>query len=142
MRLTRDYNRANAVAYADRLKALHEELTAQLRFLAPAILRLSLLEDADSTFAADGQLVSVAKARGRQQVTDKLVEMAVSRCGSHRKYNLAVANGGDRPGMEKVREKLTAALSDYLHLWDGEIDSTLSVYIGDGILGAAVQTLD
>ena len=28
------------------------------------------------------------------------------------------------------------------HLWDGVIDGTLSVYIGDGVLGAAVQVLD
>jgi len=34
------------------------------------------------------------------------------------------------------------ALPDYDHIWEGEIDSTLSVYIGDGILGAAVQILD
>ena len=93
------------------------------------------------TFAADGQLTSIAKARGRQ-VIDKLVEVAVRACGDHRKYNLAVANGGDRPGMELVRQKLTAALPGYDHLWDGEIDGTLSVYIGDGILGSAVQVLD
>ena len=41
--------------------------------------------------------------------------------------------------METVRQKLTAALPDYDHIWDGEIDGTLSVYIGDGVLGAAVQ---
>ena len=57
-------------------------------------------------------------------------------------YNLAVANGGDSEGMELVRNQLTAALPHYRHLWDGEIDGTLSVYIGDGILGAAVQILD
>ena len=93
------------------------------------------------TFAADGQLVSIAKARGHQ-VIDKLVELAVKHCGTHQRYNLAVANGGDRPGMERVREKLTAALPRFDHLWDGEIDGTLSVYIGDGILGSAVQVLD
>ena len=94
------------------------------------------------TFAPDGQLTAVARVRGRHQVTDKLVEMAVRHRGDSRKYNLAVANGGDRAGMEIVREKLTAALPDYDHVWDGEIDSTLSVYIGDGVLGAAVQVLD
>ena len=41
-----------------------------------------------------------------------------------------------------IREKLTAALPDYDHIWEGEIDGTLSVYIGDGVLGAAVQVLD
>ena len=94
------------------------------------------------SFAEDGQLKSVAKARGRNQVMDKLVELAVKACGDHKRYNLAVANGGAPEEMARVREKLTAALPDYDHIWEGEIDGTLSVYIGDGILGAAVQVLD
>ena len=94
------------------------------------------------TFAPDGQLTSVAKVRGRHQVIDKLVALTVQRCGEHKRYNLAVANGGAPEEMAIVREKLTAALPDYDHIWEGEIDGTLSVYIGDGILGAAVQVLD
>ena len=94
------------------------------------------------SFAPDGQLQSVAKVRGSGQVVDKLVELTVKACGPHRRYNLAVANGGDSAGMERVKEKLTAALPGCEHLWSGEIDSTLSVYLGDGVLGAAVQVLD
>jgi len=94
------------------------------------------------TFAPDGQLQSVAKVRGRNQVMDKRVAMTADRCGSHKKYNLAIANGGAAAEMELLRQKLTAALPDYDHLWDGEIDGTLSVYIGDGVLGAAIQILD
>ena len=94
------------------------------------------------TFAEDGQLTSVTKVRGRNQVVDKLVDLTVKACGGHKRYNLAVANGGAPEGMELVRRKLTAALPDYDHIWEGEIDGTLSVYIGDGVLGAAVQVLD
>ena len=94
------------------------------------------------TFAGDGQLTSVAKVRGRHQVIDKLVDLTVQRCGEHKRYNLAVANGGAPDEMARVREKLTAALPNYDHIWEGEIDGTLSVYIGDGVLGAAVQVLD
>lgn len=94
------------------------------------------------TFASDGQLQSVAKVRGRQQVIRKLVESAAEHGSGHRRYNLAVANGGAPQEMESVRQLLTAALPDYDHIWDGEIDGTLSVYIGDGVLGAAVQVLD
>ena len=94
------------------------------------------------TFAEDGQLTSVAKVRGRHQVMDKLVELTVKACGDHKRYNLAVANGGAPEAMAQVREKLTAALPNYDHIWEGEIDGTLSVYIGDGVLGAAVQVLD
>ena len=94
------------------------------------------------TFAPDGQLQSIAKVRGRKQVMDKLVDLAVKACGSHKKYNLAVANGGAPEEMEELREKLKAALPNYDHIWDGEIDGTLSVYIGDGVLGTGVQVLD
>ena len=98
----------------------------------------------------DGRLISTAKARGRRQVTGKLVELALQakteaeiKAGRKiRRYNLAVANGGDPDGMEITREKLIAILPDYEHIWDGEIDGVLSVYIGDGVLGAAVQVLD
>ena len=37
------------------------------------------------SFTEDGQLKSVAKARGRGQVIDKLVEMAVKACGDHKR---------------------------------------------------------
>ena len=94
------------------------------------------------TFAGDGQLTSVAKVRGRHQVINKLVDLTVQRCGDHKRYNLAVANGGAPEEMALVREKLTAALPNYDHIWEGEIDGTLSVYIGDGVLGAAVEVLE
>ena len=94
------------------------------------------------SFAADGQLESVAKVRGRKQVMDRLVELAVAACGSHKKYNLAVANGGAPEEMVLLREKLKAALPRYDHIWDGQLDGTLSVYIGDGVLGTCVQVLD
>ncbi|MBR4211544.1 MAG: DegV family protein [Oscillibacter sp.] len=90
----------------------------------------------------DGQLQSVAKARGRNQVLSKLVDLMAKYHREGRRYNLAVANGGDPAGMELLREKLTAALPDYGFLCEGEINGTFSVYIGDGILGAGIQLLD
>lgn len=94
-------------------------------------------------FSADGQLQSAAKVRGRNQVMDKLVALTVKACGEHKRYNLAVASGGSSSEeLEKLRTKLITALPDYDHIWEGEIDCTLSSYIGDGILGAAVQVLD
>ena len=94
------------------------------------------------TFAPDGQLTSAARVRGRNQVVDRLVRLTVDACGDHRRYNLAIAHGGAPEALAVLRDKLTAALPDYDHLWEGEIDGTLSVYIGDGVLGAAVQVLD
>lgn len=94
------------------------------------------------SFSADGQLQSVAKVRGRRQVQDKLVEMVKMSLGGHQKYNLAVANGGAGDEMKELAQKMKAAFPHYDHFWEGELDATLSVYIGSGILGAAVQVLD
>ncbi len=94
------------------------------------------------SFAEDGQLQSAAKVRGSSKVPDKLAELVQAACGEHRRYNLAVAHGGAPEGMEIVREKLTALLPNCEHIWEGKIDGTLSVYIGDGVLGAGVQVLD
>lgn len=94
------------------------------------------------TFAADGQLQSIAKVRGRNLVIRKLIELVTQSHNGAARYNLAVANGGAPAEMEVLQGKLTTALPNYDHIWSGELDGTLSVYIGDGVLGAAVQRLE
>lgn len=95
------------------------------------------------TFSRDGQLQSIAKVRGSKQLIDKLVALAVQSCGEHKRYNLGIASGGSAPeDVALLRKKLTEALPNYEHIWEGEIDGTLSVYIGDGVLGAGIQVLD
>ena len=94
------------------------------------------------SFAPDGQLVNVAKARGRRQVEDKLIEQVRSHWQPGRRYSLAVAHGGNPEGYEPLKARLTAEFPDYVHLYEGEIDATLSVYIGPGVLGAGIQFLD
>ena len=93
-------------------------------------------------FAPDGQLTSVAKVRGRKAVQAKLLEMLEGHFEAGRRYNLAVANGGAPAEMDELAGKLRARFPDYRHLWPGEMDATLSVYIGSGVLGAAIQILD
>ena len=94
------------------------------------------------TFSQDGQLQSVAKVRGRNLVISKLIELVRQAHGGSIRYNLAVANGGDPEGMAILQDRLTTALPDFDHIWSGQLDGTLSVYIGDGVLGAAVQILE
>ena len=93
-------------------------------------------------FAPDGQLSSVAKVRGHKAVQGKLLELLEGHAAGHRRYNLAVAHGGAPAEMAELREKLKERFPDYEHLWPGEMDATLSVYIGSGVLGAAIQILD
>ena len=44
--------------------------------------------------------------------------------------------------MEQLKKDLMAAIPGCRHIWDSHIDGTLSVYIGKGVLGAAIQILD
>ena len=94
------------------------------------------------TFARDGELLGVAKVRGRKAVADKLIELVREYLGEHKRYNLAVANGGAPEEMAALRKRMEEEFPNYDFFWETEIDATLSVYIGDGILGAAVMVLD
>ena len=94
------------------------------------------------TFADDGQLQSVAKVRGRRQVQDKILDLMRQKFQPGRRYNLGVANGGAPEEMAELSAKVRAAFPDYEHCWEGPLDATLSVYIGDGVIGAGIQYLD
>ena len=94
------------------------------------------------TFADDGQLQSVAKVRGRKQVQDKILDLMRQKFIPGKRYNLGVANGGAPEEMAELSAKVRAAFPDYEHCWEGPLDATLSVYIGDGVIGAGIQYID
>ena len=94
------------------------------------------------TFAEDGQLQSVAKVRGRRQVQNKILDLLRQKFQPGRRYNLGVANGGAPEEMAELSAKVRAAFPDYEHCWEGPLDATLSVYIGDGVIGAGIQYID
>lgn len=93
-------------------------------------------------FAEDGQLKNIAKVRGMKQVQSKFIETIHRLKGEHKKFNLAVANGGAPEAMAALRAQMEAEFPGYDHFYEGEIGATLSVYIGTGILGAAITVLD
>ncbi len=93
-------------------------------------------------FAEDGQLVNVAKARGRKQVPEKLIELVKSHVDDPgRPFNLAVENGGDPEGMVALGEALKAAIPGCRDFYSTDMDATLATYVGRGMLGAAIQVL-
>lgn len=94
------------------------------------------------TFADDGQLQSIAKVRGRRQVQDKILDLLRQKFQPGRRYNLGIANGGAPEEMAELSAKVRATFPDYEHCWEGAMDATLSVYIGDGVVGAGIQFLD
>lgn len=93
-------------------------------------------------FAEDGQLVNVAKARGRKQVPEKLIELVKANVDDPtRPFNLAVENGGDPEGMLELGEALKAAIPGCKDFYTADMDATLATYVGRGMLGAAIQFL-
>lgn len=94
------------------------------------------------TFSEDGQLQSIAKVRGRKQVQDKIVELLRGKFRAGKRYNLGVANGGAPAEMAELSEKIRARFPDFVHCWEGAMDATLSVYIGDGVIGGGIQFID
>ena len=93
------------------------------------------------TKAGAGQ-ESIAKVRGRKQVQDKIVELLRSKFRAGKRYNLGVANGGAPAEMAELSEKIRARFPDFVHCWEGAMDATLSVYIGDGVIGGGIQFID
>lgn len=93
-------------------------------------------------FAEDGQLVNVAKARGRKQVPEKLIELVKAHVDDPtRPFNLAVENGGDPEGMLALGEALKTAIPGCRDFYTADMDATLATYVGRGMLGAAIQFL-
>lgn len=94
------------------------------------------------SFAEDGQLQSVAKVRGRRQVQDKILDLMEQRLRPGVRYNLGVANGGAPEEMKELAQRIRERFPNAEHIWEGAIDATLSVYIGDGVLGGGIQLLE
>ena len=94
------------------------------------------------TFAEDGQLINIAKVRGRAQAMDKLVELACAACGAGKRYNIMTAHGDAPEDGKKIRDKLRRALPGYRFHFESVIDSTLGAYVGPHLLGAGIQVLD
>lgn len=94
------------------------------------------------SFTSEGELGSVAKVRGRRQIQSKLIELVRDSMKDARRFDLLVANGGAPEEMEELAQRLREEFPGFKNFWNCEIDATLSVYIGPGVLGAGVITLD
>ena len=100
------------------------------------------------TFDATGTLAPCAKVRGRKAVQPWLVERVVSevekakaQSGGRVRFNLLMADGHAPEEGDALQAALTAALPGYEQLIRGQVDATLAVHVGPGLLGAGVQIL-
>lgn len=93
------------------------------------------------SFTPDGELISVAKIRGRKAAMQKMAQLAMSLVPRGVPFNLAVAHGDSPLELKEIRELAQKSLPDYQHLLEGEIDCTLGAYVGPHLLGVGVQML-
>lgn len=56
-------------------------------------------------FSEDGQLISVAKVRGRKAVQPKLIELLQIKQVENKRYNIAIANGGAPKEMAELAKR-------------------------------------
>lgn len=96
------------------------------------------------SFASTGELVNVAKIRGRKQSLSRITELVTEFAEKHpgKRYNLMFASGGAPEDLKAVRQTILKQLPKRVHCWEGEIDSTLGVYVGPKLIGAGIQILD
>lgn len=94
------------------------------------------------SFLPDGQLGSVTKVRGRKMVQPALCEQVEKYITPGCRYQLLVADGGDPEGGAQLRALLEERFPNHERCVYANIDSTLSCYIGPGVLGAGIQILD
>lgn len=93
------------------------------------------------TFAPTGELVNVAKVRGRKLAMEKMVSMMHAYYPGTGYYALGVENG-DCPGeMKDTRVLLEKLLPSATSVTEGEVDCTLGVYVGPHLLGVGLQLL-
>lgn len=96
------------------------------------------------SFAPTGELINVAKIRGRKQSLSRITELVEEFAAEHpgKRYNLMFASGGAPEDLKMVRQEILKRLPNRVNCWEGEIDSTLGVYVGPKLIGAGIQILD
>ena len=96
------------------------------------------------SFAEDGQISAVAKVRGTKKMITKLVSLCQKELEENpgRKYNICIAHGANEEGFEVLKTKIQEAFPNCEDLIEAQVGATLSVYLGQGMLGAAIQFID
>lgn len=93
------------------------------------------------TFTPEGELVSVAKVRGRKNALQRMVEMVTAQVPRGARFHMAVAHGDAPDELRSIRAAAEQQLPDHLSCTEGEIDCTLGAYVGPHLLGVGVQLL-
>lgn len=93
------------------------------------------------TFASTGELINVAKGRGRKAALDKLMALFQQSMLDDRPFIAAVVDGGIPDEGDALRERLNPMLPAGTEVIRGQIDCTLGTYVGPHLLGAGFQVI-
>ena len=94
------------------------------------------------TFSEEGELINVAKARGRLRSIEDITERVKRLVPDKRRYNLAMAHGGCPEDLEIVRKSLSTQIRKSAMFCESAIDSVLACHVGPKLIGAGVQILE
>lgn len=92
----------------------------------------------------DGIYHTVAKVRGQSKSISKTIDLVEQFAGSSKKYNLAIAYGGETAlkEAESIRTIMKERLSNYEQVFFDQVSPALGVHTGPGLIGLGVQILD
>lgn len=87
----------------------------------------------------EGQLVPVAKTRGRKQSLKKMLALAKKKLEGFTKYNVAVVNSFAQEEANEFCATVKKELPGIVHLYEEQICPVLVTHGGPGLIGIAVQ---
>lgn len=92
----------------------------------------------------EGIYHTVAKVRGKSRSVKKTIELVQEFANNSKKYNLAIAYGGEtaREESEKIREIMKKKLPHFERFYFDQVSPALGVHTGPGLIGIGVQILD
>lgn len=91
------------------------------------------------TFEKSGQLINVAKGRGRKAAIDKMLSLFDAACPKDVPIVVSVADGGNPEEGDALAVQLSAKRNT--RVIRGQIDCTLGAYVGPQLLGVGVQAV-
>ena len=88
----------------------------------------------------DGVYDTVAKIRGNKKSVQKAIELTSDFAGKAKKYNLAIAYGGEtaKAQVEEIRSALKEELPLFDEIFEGEVSPALGVHTGPGLIGIGI----
>ncbi len=94
------------------------------------------------SFAADGQLVSIGKARGRAKSMEDMVRRVRGLMPEGRPYDLFIANGGCEEDAETLKAMLAEEIAGCRRFYECKIDGTLATHVGPHLIGLGIHCME